>query len=140
MFAESPLVEKPTAMSSSPAWAMSCREKTSSNPTSLESAVRTAWSSTKERAGSGAPVRGVAEQLRRPLGIGRAATVAEAEQPSAPGEALRHGDPGALHLFGATFERVGAEGGRLFASSLRADMTRSVTRAPASRSSASMKG
>ena len=58
MFAESPLVEKPTAMSSSPAWAMSWREKTSSKPTSLESAVRTAWSSTSERAGSGLPCGG----------------------------------------------------------------------------------
>ena len=63
--------------------------------------------------GQRAPERGVAEQLRRPLGIGRAATVAEAEQPSAPGEALRHGDPGTLHLFGAPFERVGAQAGRL---------------------------
>ena len=52
---ELPLVENPTATSPGAAWAMSCRTNTSSNPTSLPSAVSTAVSSTRQRAGRARP-------------------------------------------------------------------------------------
>src|SRR5581483_5150355 len=52
---EVPLVEMPSAMSWGAAWAMSWRENTTSKPMSLARAVRTAWSSTSERAGRATP-------------------------------------------------------------------------------------
>ena len=94
----------------------------------------------QRQGGQRVPVRGVAEQVRRPLRIGRAATVAEAEQPStarrsAPPWRPRRAPPVAAQRSSVSARRE-ADSSIL----ARADMTRSVTRAPASRSSASMKG
>ena len=72
---------------------MSWRENTRSKPTSLPSAVSTAVSSTRHRAGSGRPHGGVGEQRGDRRGVGRAAAVAEREQPAAGARSARPSPP-----------------------------------------------
>ena len=62
------------------AWAMICRENTSSKPTSLAKAVSTAGSSANDSAGSGRPRRRVPKQRHGPFGVGCAAAVPEGKQ------------------------------------------------------------
>ena len=64
---ELPLVEMPEGdVGSARPWAMTWRAKTRSKPTSLPSAVSTAWSSTRQRAGTAPPTGGRLNSSARP--------------------------------------------------------------------------
>ena len=77
-------------MSPGSACAINWRENTRSNPTSLASAVSTALSSARHRAGSAAPARRAGEQRRERRRVGGAPAVAEREQSPSVGEPLGH--------------------------------------------------
>ena len=96
MSTESPLVEKPMAMSNSLAWAMSCREKHELKPHIVGERCEDRLVIDQRQGRQRRPVRWVAEQLCRPLGIGGAPTVAEAEEAPTAREAFCHVDRGAL--------------------------------------------
>ena len=98
-------------MSDPAPWAMIWRANTRSNPTSLPSAVSTAWSSTRHRAGHAVPHGGRGEQVGQAGRVGRAPAVAEGEQAAARSEAFAHGAGGGAHLCCRRSQGLGAKGG-----------------------------
>ena len=121
--------------------AMSCRENTSSKPTSLARAVSTAWSATSDRAGSGRPARRVREQGDDAGGVGGAAAVAEREQPATGREPLGHRRSGGrVEVGGQRPSGSRPRSAWLVAALASADAARSASSGPASRSSPSMNG
>ena len=136
---EPPLVDMATAMSPGPARAMSWRANTRSKPTSLPSAVRTAWSAASDHAGRGSPTRRPREQRDEGGDVGGAAAVAEREHPPARGEPARHLGGGRRDQLPVGVQ-VDSRSAALSAALAAAEAARSRSSASWSRSSASRKG
>ena len=127
----------PTAMSAGVPWAMIWRPNTRSNPTSLPSAVSTAWSSTRHRAGNDVPHGGCVEQLGEAGGVGGAPAVAEGEQPAAARRSARAMASAAAWTADAAARRVAARSAALVVALATAETARSSSRAAGSPPSSS---
>jgi hypothetical protein len=82
----------------------------------------------------------MAEQVRRPFGVGGAPTVPEGEEPAAAAEALRHGRAGLRQDIGVHRARLAARSDLLSLIFSSAEVARAARRPELSRSSDSMKG